>query len=121
MHLLVRWVHAHPEYRPLQGCQGVGLFCWFSLIGDRNHGIWRCLGPVLGAPSRWCYEHRKNCGCLGEVLLVPILGAWVAWPAAIPIVAGEPYLWLVAGPLMIYLLFHGVRIVRASWGPEEQS
>lgn len=58
---------------------------------------------------------------IGELLLLPVLIAWIAWTNFIPIVAHAP-LWLILTAFWsLYCAFRGVPVAKNNWGthPEE--
>jgi len=75
---------------------------------------------LLGWLTHLCWRHRRTLGCVGEVALLPIVVAWVGWPASLPLLLRQPLWLLLAVPVVLLLTWGAARLLRSNWRPQPQ-
>eukprot|EP00753_Platysulcus_tardus_P013808 PLAT3865.2.p1 GENE.PLAT3865.2~~PLAT3865.2.p1 ORF type:complete len:1012 (-),score=445.32 PLAT3865.2:71-3106(-) len=84
--------------------------------------VWKSYRKLLLKASRWSYRYRTWCG-LGEVVITVVVGAWVLWPVAIPVLdhylSGRPLnvpLFCALLVVSLILLIQAKRTTEEGWG-----
>jgi hypothetical protein len=54
---------------------------------------------ILAKGTRLCYRYKRT-AFLGELLMFPLLVAWIVWPLAIPYYKQNKNLYYIAGPVV---------------------
>ena len=102
------------------------LTVWRDLLRPRIPRILLLYNRLLGWLTYVMFRHRRTAGCLGEVLLVPIVLFWLSWPLAVPLaleaIDGVSALWSfsVAVPATLILLYLATVVLRSNWNDEPQ-
>jgi len=104
-------------------CCGSGLIQTVSGLLSGKHVVWTmAIDPCVGGVVRFCYCHRRSCGCIGELLVAVWLPGFAAWPLAFALVyaRGLPLdeavaWWTVTVASVLFLMFHAVRLGKTYW------
>lgn len=105
----------------------------FSQVFTLTHIVPKLLGTlfkgykaILATVTQWAYSKRRACCWIGEwVILLGNSDAfeihfaafllWAGWPLAVPPIFRFYWLYFGSGPLTIFLIWIGVKVVKKNW------